>query len=117
MTVSDEYLYSHLPQAERALMTRVPPEGELSHEFSRRFRRRMSALIRHERRSPAARTAAKLGKIAAVLLLALAVSFGAVIGTDTEARAEFLSWVRELHERTYSYTFFAEEPSLTELPD
>lgn len=109
MTVSDEYLYSHLPQAERALMARVPPEGELSHEFSRRFRRRMSALIRYERRSPAARTAAKLGKIAAVLLLTLAVSFGAVIGTDTEARAEFLAWVREIYEENYVYRFFAEQ--------
>ncbi|MCD8066740.1 MAG: DUF4367 domain-containing protein [Oscillospiraceae bacterium] len=117
MTVSDEYLYSHLPQAERALMARVPPEGELSHEFSRRFRRRMSALIRYERRSPAARTAAKLGRIAAVLLLTLAVSFGAVIGTDTEARAEFLSWVRESYDRTFHYIFFAEEPPLTELPN
>ncbi|MCD8192369.1 MAG: DUF4367 domain-containing protein [Oscillospiraceae bacterium] len=116
MTVSDEYLYSHLPQAERALMARVPPEGELSHEFSRRFRRRMSALIRYERRSPAARTAAKLGKIAAVLLLTLAVSFGAVIGTDTEARAEFLAWVREIYEENYVYRFFAEQSTPSELP-
>ncbi|MCD8099859.1 MAG: DUF4367 domain-containing protein [Oscillospiraceae bacterium] len=117
MTVSDEYLYSHLPQAERALMARVPPEGELSHEFSRRFRRRMSALIRYERRSPAARTAAKLGRIAAVLLLTLAVSFAAVIGTDTEARAEFLTWVREIYERSYVYTFFADQPTSTVLPN
>ncbi|MCD7791920.1 MAG: DUF4367 domain-containing protein [Oscillospiraceae bacterium] len=116
MTVSDEYLYSHLPQAERALMARVPPEGELSHEFSRRFRRRMSALIRHERHSPAARTAAKLGRIAAVLLLTLAVSFGAVIGTDTEARAEFLAWVMENYDRTFHYSFFTDQSEFGELP-
>ena len=36
--LEDAFLYRYIPEAEAAMLAAIPPEGELGHSFSRRFR-------------------------------------------------------------------------------
>ena len=67
IVIDDEFLYTYVPQAEQAMLERIPKESELHHHFSRRFRRNMRALLRDERRMPETRKFVYWCKVAAAI--------------------------------------------------
>lgn len=98
----------------REAMLKVLPEPEAcTHEFSEAFRVKMKKLLEWEKRRQAFTTVRRWA--AAVILLVL-VSGAAVLTVDTEARAEFFAWVREVYENSIVYRFF-NEPEEETLPD
>lgn len=81
--IDDEFLYAHMPQAEKRMLDQIPPERELDHHFSRRFRRKMRALIRYERRTPRMRKAVHCMKVAAAAFaVVLSLTFGALMSVE-----------------------------------
>lgn len=85
--LEDAFLYRYMPEAEAAMLAAIPPEAELRHSFSRRFRRKMEALLRYERRSGFGRFAAGFGRIAAAVLIAL-LAVNTVLVCSVEAYRE-----------------------------
>ena len=85
--LEDAFLYRYIPEAEAAMLAAIPPEAELRHSFSRRFRRKMEALLRYERRSGFGRFAAGFGRIAAAVLIAL-LAVNTVLVCSVEAYRE-----------------------------
>ena len=80
MKIDDAFLYKYMPAAERILMAEIPPEEELDHKFSWRFRRKMKALIKYESRTPGERKFYRGMKIAfAALAVILIVAFSSVM--------------------------------------
>lgn len=83
MVVDDEFLYLYMPQAEQMMLDHLPPENKLHHRFSRRFRRKMRALLRYERRTPKMRKLMHGCKVAAaVLAVVVSVTFGALMSVE-----------------------------------
>lgn len=81
--IDDEFLYTHMAQAENLMLDQIPPERELRHHFSRRFRRKMRALIRYERRTPRMRKAVHCMKVAAAAFaVVLSLTFGALMSVE-----------------------------------
>lgn len=81
--IDDEFLYTHMAQAENLMLDQIPPERELKHHFSRRFRRKMRALIRYERRTPRMRKAVHCMKVAAAAFaVILSLTFGAFMSVE-----------------------------------
>lgn len=81
--IDDEFLYAHMPQAEKRMLDQIPPERELDHHFSRRFRRKMRALIRYERRTPRMRKVMHGMKVAAaVFAVVISLTFGALMSVE-----------------------------------
>lgn len=81
--IDDEFLYTHMAQAENLMLDQIPPERELKHHFSRRFRRKMRALIRYERRTPRMRKAVHCMKVAAAAFaVVLSLTFGALMSVE-----------------------------------
>lgn len=94
--MDDEFLYAHMPQAERRLLDQIPPERELHHQFSRRFRRKMRALLRYERRTPYMRKAVHRMKLAAaVFAVIVSLTFGALMSVEA-SRTRIIEIVTKL---------------------
>lgn len=77
--IDDAFLQEYVPEAEKAALDGLPPEE--AHTFSRRFGRKMQALLRYERRSPVARRAAAAGRAVAAVLLCVLILNAVLIGS------------------------------------
>ena len=90
--IDDAFLQEYVPEAEKAALDGLPPEE--AHTFSRRFQRKMQALLRYERRTPFARRAAAVGRGVAAVLLCVLILNAVLIG-GVEAYRE---WTYEIVE-------------------
>ncbi len=100
--IDDNFLYEHMPYAEKLMLERIPPENELSHQFSRRFKRKMKALLKYEGRTPAMRQFVHRMKIvAAMLLVTLSLTFGTIMSVETY-RVRFFEFVTQIWEELTS---------------
>jgi len=111
MVINDAYLYKHMPAAEWILMSEIPPEEELDHQFSRRFCRKMKALIKYERRTPRERAVYRGMKLAfATLAVVLLVVFGSAMSVQAY-RYRFVEFIVEVLEDLTSYSVQEKAPT------
>ena len=104
MKIDDAYLYEHMPEAERYLMELIPPEEELNHVFSRRFERKMKALLKYERRTPWERKFYRGMKIAfAALAVILVLAFSSAMSVKA-SRLSIIEFFVEVFEELTSYS-------------
>lgn len=95
--IDDQLLIRCMPQAEQRLLAQIPPERELHHSFSARFRWQMRALCRDERRSPRMRMMMRqLQTAAAVFALALLLAFGTLISVEA-ARVQMFHFFEKIY--------------------
>lgn len=97
------------------------PSDEITHEFSPEFLLKMENLQRKYQVQKVWKTAAR---VAAILLLAVALAGGALLTFSTDARAAFRSWFREITATGAHYHFlnepakdFMEYYSIEEIPE
>lgn len=102
---SEEELRQAACAIQDALLAALPEADEIECELSDGFRRRMDALMKKDKfRRRFRRTARNLA--AALLFILLCSSIWLVF--DTEARADFLRWVRNVYENSIVYEFFGD---------
>lgn len=110
MIIDEAYLYKYMPEAERCLMSLIPPDEELCHKFSRRFERKMRALIKYERRTPRERKFyhnLKLGF--AIVAMVLLVMFGSVMSVKAY-RSCVVEFFVQIFEDLTAYSVKEEKP-------
>lgn len=101
--LSDEFLYKHISRAETAALESLPTESELNHTFSSRFRRKMNALMKYERRGTLGRFAMHLGRIAAAVLVVV-ILLNTVLVVSVEAyREKFFEIIQTVTEKFTSF--------------
>lgn len=105
MELTDEMLSQCAAEASALWLAQVLDPDAPPHRFSRRFERRMAALLRRQRRSPRQRRARTFARRAAAVVLILLLSLGAFLAVDTEARAAVLQWFRETFSHAVIYRF------------
>lgn len=91
-------------QVHEAMMAALTPVTE--HDFSFEFHRRMSILLHKMKLHHGIKAAAK--SVAAVFL-ALLIGGGALLTFNTDVRAAFFEWVREVYENSAFYQFVGEK--------
>ena len=101
---TDEELRQAALQVHEAMMAALTPVAE--HEFSFEFHRKMSTLLRKMKLHCGIKAAAK--SVAAVFL-ALLIGGGALLTFNTDVRAAFFSWIREIYENSAFYQFVGEK--------
>lgn len=100
--IDDKFLYEHMPHAEKFMLGRIPPESELSHQFSRRFKWKMKALLKYEGRTPSTRQFVHRMKIAATMLLVtLSLTFGTIMSVEAY-RVPFFEFLTQVWEELTS---------------
>lgn len=100
----EDLLYENAPAARDALLSALPPEEECPPDFSPGFHRRLRRLTRRQRLPVLFRTLRQ----AAACFLALLVLGGAYLGADSQARAGFLRWGRQVYQTQIVYRFAGE---------
>ena len=111
MKIDDAFLYKYMPAAERILMAEIPPEEELDHKFSWRFRRKMNALLKYERRTPGERKFYFGMKVAfATIALILLVAFSSAMSVKAY-RVRIIDFFVEVLEDLTSYSAQEEKPT------
>lgn len=111
MKIDDAFLYKYMPAADRILMEEIPPEEELDHKFSWRFRRKMKALIKYESRTPGERKFYRGMKIAfAALAVILIVAFSSAMSVKAY-RFRIIDFFMEVFEDLTSYSVQEEKPT------
>lgn len=99
--INDKILKSAAAEADSAILNSLPDLGDCEKSFSIKFESKMKRLIRKSKYKMSDRL---LKSIAAVVIIALITS-SLIIVFNAEARADFIGWLRELTERTASYTY------------
>lgn len=100
---SEEELRQAACTIQDALLGSLPEANEVNCDLSEGFKRRMEVLIRKNKFHQVLHRT--LQSFAAALLLILMCS-GIWLAFDTEARADFLWWVRNAYENSIVYEFF-----------
>ena len=104
VTFTDEELTRAAKLLQSSMLSSLPTD--VYHEFSFEFHRKMAALRRKMKLRSALKTAAKS---VAAIFLALLIGGGALLTFDTDTRAAFFSWVREVYENSAFYQFVGDE--------
>lgn len=100
--ISDERLREAARKVEESMLASLPEPEECEATFSPEFERKMERLLRradHPIRK-------RIMKAVACFLLAVLVGGGSVLTFSVEARAAFVTWVREVYETQFIYRFF-----------
>ena len=101
--LSDEFLYKHIPRAERVVIDSMPAEDELDHTFSNRFLRKMQALLKYQHRGSFGRFATQLGRVvAAVLVVVLLLNTVLVVSVEAY-REKFFEIIQTVTEKFTSF--------------
>lgn len=109
ITYTDDQLRRASGVIARALEKSLPDPSECvaPFDYSQDFLDKMDKLIRKARRRDMVRLVAQ--RVASVILAVL-IGASAWLTVDTEARAAFVSWVREVYEDSFVYRYFGEKP-------
>lgn len=102
--MTDEWLRAAMPAVEQGLLASLPPPEDCDHVFSPAFVRKMRPLLRRQAH-PALYA---LARRAAGLFLASLLGASAWLAVDTDARASFFQWVREVYQTHIVYRFAGE---------
>lgn len=100
--ISDERLRKAAQKVEESMLASLPEPEECEATFSPEFERKMKKLIRrtdHPIRH-------RIMKAVACFLLVVLVGGGSVLTFNVEARAAFVTWVKEVYETHFIYRLF-----------
>lgn len=100
--ISDERLREAARKVEESMLASLPEPEECEATFSPEFERKMEKLL-HRADHPIGN---RIMKAVACFLLAVLVGGGSVLTFSVEARAAFVTWVKEVYETQFIYRFF-----------
>lgn len=107
--IDDDFLYQHIPNVEKLILERIPPESELSHQFSRHFKRKMKALLKYESRTPTMRLFIhRIRTAVAIFLIILSITFGTVMSVEAY-RVRFFEFITQVWEELTSIVIHSDE--------
>lgn len=112
--VDDEFLYKHMKYAEDKIIDKLPNEEDLSHNFSKKFKRKMNRLLKEEKRSPFFNKFVNYGRrVAIVCVIAISVIFATTMSIEAY-RERFIEKIIEVLEDFTSITFDIDEDVIVE---
>lgn len=100
--ISDERLREAARKVEESMLASLPEPEECEATFSPEFERKMEKLI-HRTDHPVRH---RIMKAVACFLLVVLLGGGSVLTFSVEARAAFVTWVKEVYETQFIYRFF-----------
>lgn len=107
--ITDELLSKSIRQVEIKILDELPKEEDLSHEFSKKFEKKMKQLIRQEKRTPFMKSFLTYGKgVAATFFIIISISFVTTMSVEAY-RVKFFEAITEVLEEFTSITFSGEK--------
>lgn len=106
--MSDEALRRAATKLAEARIAAQPVLDECEHEFSPEFERAMDKFMQKSQHKVIWR---RVASIVASLLLVLLIGIGATLTFNQEAKASFVTWLREQYENSIIYRFWGGDES------
>lgn len=106
MMITDEMLMAAAGQAREALLTSLPNPEKCQHTFSFYFEQKMRRLLEKQKHQAEHRILQR----AAAIFLAVLIGTSTWLAVDTEARAAFFRWCKEMYETYVVYRFSGDKP-------
>lgn len=107
--ISDELIIENIKSLENKIINSLPKAEELSHDFSKKFQKKMNKLIKQEKRNPFMQSFINYGKRAAVLFfIVISVSFVTTMSVEAY-RLRFFEVITRVWEEFTSITFKSEK--------
>lgn len=103
--IDDDFLYKYVKSAETIMLDSLPNEEELSHNFSKRFQKKMNKLIQQQKRSPFMKSFINYGKKVAIIFLVIASIVFATTMSVEAYRTKFFEVITEAWEEFTSMIF------------
>ena len=107
--IDDEQLAQAAAELANAIYESTPTSEVPTHQFSKRFEKKMSRLIQKANHP----ILYKFLRAAACFLLVMTIGFGSIMTVNAEAREFIAGWVREQY-KSFSRYFFPDEAESTE---
>lgn len=100
---NDDFFYECMPALEAEMLADLPDEQSLHHPFSKKFQKKMNALIRQQKYTPAVKTLHQICRgAAAVLVVVLLLNVLLIIGVEAY-RNKVFSFLTESWEKLTSF--------------
>ena len=107
--IDDNLLYKNIRTVERKMLDTLPKENELSHHFSKSYKRKISLLLKTQRRSSFTNQLIKFSKnIAVIFLIVISIAFTSVMSVEAY-RVRFFEKITEIWNEFTSVIFQSEE--------
>lgn len=107
--VDDDFLYKHMGNTEDVILNNLPKEDNLSHDFSKKFVRKMDRLLKEEKNSPLYNRLVPYGrKIAIVSIIVISL----ILASNTRIenhRLRFSGKVFDILENYTSISLYTDE--------
>lgn len=114
-SIDDKFLYEYMGSAENIILENLPKEKDLSHKFSKRFKRKMHRLIKEEKRSPSFNRFVNYGrKVAMIFLIVISLIFATTMSIEA-LRVRFFEKIIEVLEDRTAITFDAGDEIVPDL--
>lgn len=109
--IDDDLLYTHIGTFESKMLDALPKENELCHDFSKGYKRKISLLLKMQRRSPLTNQLIKFSKnVAVIFIVVISIAFTSVMSVEAY-RVRFFEKVTEIWNEFTSVIFQFEENS------
>ena len=113
LDITDEMLYKSCSRLEQNLLDNLPNESDIEYEFSNKFKRKMSKLIKYEKRHPIINSIYAYSKKIAIVFLIITMSAITLTMSVDAVRVKVFSVITEIYEEFTSIIFSKEDDSVS----
>lgn len=113
LDITDEMLYKSCKKLEQHLLDNLPNESDIEYEFSNKFKRKMSKLIKYEKRNPIINSIYTYSKKTAIVFLIVATGLFTLTMSVEAVRLKVINVITEIYEEFTSIIFSKEDNSVS----
>ena len=113
LDITDEMLYKSCKKLEQHLLDNLPNESDIEYEFSNKFKRKMSKLIKYEKRNPIINSIYTYSKKTAIVFLIVATGLFTLTMSVEAVRLKVINVITEIYEEFTSIMFSKEDENMS----
>ena len=113
LDITDEMLYKSCKKLEQHLLDNLPNESDIEYEFSNKFKRKMSKLIKYEKRNPIINSIYTYSKKTALVFLIVATGLFTLTMSVEAVRLKVINVITEIYEEFTSIMFSKEDENMS----
>lgn len=113
LDITDEMLYKSCKKLEQHLLDNLPNESDIEYEFSNKFKRKMSKLIKYEKRNPIINSIYTYSKKTAIVFLIVATGLFTLTMSVEAVRLKVINVITEIYEEFTSIMFSKKDENMS----
>lgn len=109
LDITDEMLYKSCKKLEQHLLDNLPNESDIEYEFSNKFKRKMSKLIKYEKMNPIINSIYTYSKKTAIVFFIVTMGVFTLTMSAEAVKSKVINVITEIYEEFTSIMFLKED--------